>query len=86
MFFVAACASVPPQEPAKQAEGRRFMVAAAHPLAVEAGVAVLQLGGGAVDAAVAVQFVLGLVEPEACRRGGGAVMLPWWAKAPTQRA
>jgi len=39
-------------------------VAAASPLAVEAGVAVLKAGGSAVDAAVAVQAALGLVEPQ----------------------
>jgi gamma-glutamyltranspeptidase/glutathione hydrolase len=58
----------------------RFMVAAAHPLAVEAGVSVLKLGGSAVDAAVAVQAMLGLVEPESSGIGGGAFMLHWSAK------
>ena len=56
------------------------MVAAAHPLAVEAGVTVLRLGGGAVDAAIAVQMVLGLVEPESSGLGGGAFMLHWSQK------
>jgi gamma-glutamyltranspeptidase/glutathione hydrolase len=55
------------------------MVAAAHPLAVDAGVAVLRLGGSAVDAAVAVQAVLGLVEPESSGIGGGAFLLHWSA-------
>ena len=41
------------------------MVAAAHPLAVEAGLDVLKHGGSAVDAAVAVQMMLGVVEPQA---------------------
>ncbi len=59
---------------------QRFMVAAAHPLAVEAGVAVLESGGSAVDAAVAVQAVLGLVEPESSGIGGGAFLLYWSAK------
>ncbi len=53
------------------------MVAAAHPLAVDAGYAVLKSGGTAVDAAVAVQMVLGLVEPESSGIGGGAFMLYW---------
>ena len=57
----------------------RTMVAAAHPLAAEAGAAVLKLGGTAVDAAVAVQMVLGLVEPESSGIGGGAFMLHWSA-------
>jgi len=53
------------------------MVAAAHPLAAEAGAEVLRQGGSAVDAAVAVQMVLGLVEPESSGIGGGAFLLHW---------
>jgi gamma-glutamyltranspeptidase/glutathione hydrolase len=78
-LFCAACSQLPVQE-RKEAEGARFMVAAAHPLAVEAGVTVLRLGGGAVDAAIAVQMVLGLVEPESSGLGGGAFMLHWSQK------
>jgi gamma-glutamyltranspeptidase/glutathione hydrolase len=50
-------------------------VAAANPYAVEAGLAVLRAGGGAVDAAVAVQAALGLVEPQSSGIGGGAFLL-----------
>ncbi len=50
-------------------------VAAANPLAVEAGMAVLRRGGSAVDAAVAVQAVLGLVEPQSSGLGGGAYIM-----------
>ncbi len=51
------------------------MVAAAHPDAVEAGLAVLRRGGDAVDAAIAVQATLSLVEPQSSGIGGGAFML-----------
>ncbi len=56
------------------------MVAAANPLAVAAGVDVLRRGGSAVDAAVAIQAVLGLVEPQSSGLAGGAFMLYYDAK------
>jgi gamma-glutamyltranspeptidase/glutathione hydrolase len=56
------------------------MVAAANPLAVEAGLRVLRDGGGAVDAAVAIQAVLGLVEPQSSGLGGGAFLVFYDAK------
>lgn len=51
------------------------MVAAANPLAVEAGLEILREGGSAVDAAIAVQTVLGLVEPQSSGIAGGAFMI-----------
>ena len=53
----------------------RHMVAAAHPLAAEAGLQMLRAGGNAIDAMVAVQFVLGLVEPQSSGLGGGAFLV-----------
>ncbi len=55
-------------------KGPTAMVAAANPMAVEAGLKVLRAGGSAVDAAVAVQAVLGLVEPQSSGLGGGAFL------------
>lgn len=54
---------------------KSFMVSAANPLAVDAGYEVLKQGGSAVDAAIATQMVLGLVEPQSSGLGGGALML-----------
>jgi len=61
--------------PAAAQPAQRHMVAAGHPLAVEAGLGVLRDGGSALDAAVAVQAVLTLVEPQASGIGGGAFIM-----------
>jgi gamma-glutamyltranspeptidase/glutathione hydrolase len=57
------------------ATAERHMVAAAHPDAVAAGLEMLRAGGSAADAAVAVQLVLNLVEPQSSGIGGGAFLL-----------
>ena len=57
----------------------REMVVAANPLAVSAGAEILAQGGSAVDAAVAVQMVLGLVEPQSSGLGGGAFITTFTA-------
>ncbi len=53
------------------------LVVSAHPLATAAGYDILQQGGSAADAAVAVQAMLTLVEPQSSGLGGGAFMLYW---------
>ncbi|ERS86283.1 gamma-glutamyltransferase family protein [Halomonas sp. PBN3] len=53
----------------------RFAVAAANPLATDAGYQVLKAGGSAIDAAIAVQMVLNLVEPQSSGIGGGAFLV-----------
>jgi gamma-glutamyltranspeptidase / glutathione hydrolase len=88
--FLAACATAPssfnysppllPEGPSGHAEKpgwatTRFAVAAANPLATDAGYQVLKAGGSAVDAAIAVQMVLTLVEPQSSGIGGGAFLL-----------
>jgi len=62
-------------------EARDWMVVAANPWAVEAGARVLADGGTAADALVAVQLVLGLVEPQSSGLGGGAFLV--WYDAET---
>ncbi len=55
----------------------RYMAAAANPLAAEAGREVLRQGGSAIDAAIAMQAVLTLVEPQSSGIGGGAFIMLW---------
>ncbi len=69
-----------PAPHASSPTGGHMLVAAANPLAAKAGMEVLRRGGTAADAAVAVQSVLGLVEPQSSGVGGGAFMTFYDAK------
>lgn len=71
---------------AKQGEAgekapQHWFIAAANPYAAEAGAEILRKGGSAVDAAIATQTVLGLVEPQSSGLGGGAFMIHYNAAA-----
>ncbi len=59
---------------------RKYMVAAANPIAVEAGYEMLKKGGTAIDAAIATQLVLTLVEPQSSGIGGGAFLVHYDGK------
>lgn len=88
-LLVAGCASAPPlaDKVIQQTEGAsgyldkpgwatsKFAVAAANPLATEAGYQILKAGGSAVDAAIAVQMMLALVEPQSSGIAGGAFLM-----------
>jgi gamma-glutamyltranspeptidase/glutathione hydrolase len=67
----------------KSFTAKTFMVAAANPHATKVGYDVLKAGGNAMDAAVAVQIMLNLVEPQSSGIGGGAFMLYWDAASKT---
>jgi gamma-glutamyltranspeptidase/glutathione hydrolase len=88
---LAGCASAPelpaqPEPPTgfraglTTATATKHMAAAANPLATEAGRQILRQGGSAVDAAIAIQMVLTLVEPQSSGIGGGAFIMHWDGK------
>ncbi len=77
----AVAAALAAKESGQPVEAQSWMIAAANPHAVEAGAGILRQGGTAADAMVAVQSVLGLVEPQSSGLGGGAFLVWYDAKS-----
>ena len=59
----------------KSTKSKKYMVAAANPLAAQAGLAMLRIGGSAIDAAIATQLALNVVEPQSSGIGGGSFLM-----------
>ncbi len=75
--FLASCA-LPPESVAPASEAAKGQIAVtAHPLASQAALEILDKGGSPIDAAIAAQMVLGLVEPQSSGLGGGTLVMHW---------
>ena len=83
LAFLAGCTGAPQRANAPNSTSTQkgeAMVAAADPLAVDAGLEILRAGGSAIDAAIAVELTLGLVEPESSGVGGGGFLIHYTAR------
>lgn len=84
VFSLVSCQTIPTfsQYEAKPVKTHNYgaMVASANPMATKAGLEIIEKGGSAIDAAIAVQTVLTLVEPQSSGIGGGAFMVYYDAK------
>lgn len=80
-FALAVLTACPVAAREPGATAKLHMVSAANPMAVDAGLEILRKGGSAIDAAIAVQMVLGVVEPQASGIGGGGFLLHYDSRA-----
>ena len=75
ILLLANCVWVPPVNSGKSVVSTKYMISTANPLATKAGLEMLRVGGSAVDATIAAQMVLSLVEPQSSGIGGGAFLM-----------
>ncbi|MGN7175663.1 gamma-glutamyltransferase family protein [Cytobacillus sp. SAFR-174] len=77
--LLTGCSNVSPEKnllaPYKEKPDSYYGVSASHPIAVDAGMEIMKNGGNAADAAIAISYILGVVEPFASGIGGGGGML-----------